>query len=171
MIVNMKKTMLFIALFTVVLSSLSAHTEREFEAVEGYSAPLFSLTQTNGDASSTVSLADMKGRYVLVNFWDSQNPSSRIAAIEYDRFAKRDLKQQFALLSINLDSDERLFREIVRSDKLSEETQCHVAGEVAKRLIADYNLQHEPSSFLIDPQGRIIAINPGIKQLNETIGG
>lgn len=163
--------MLFIALFTVVFCSLSAHTEREFEAVEGYNAPLFSLTRDLGDASSTANLADMKGRYVLVNFWDSQVPESRIAAIEYDRYAKHGEKQQFALLSINLDSDERLFREIVRSDKLSEATQCHVAGDVAQRIIADYNLQHQLSSFLIDPQGRIIAINPDIDELNEAIRG
>lgn len=164
--------MMFIAIFTVVLISLSAHTGREFEAAKGYNAPLFSLTEKTGDSIRAVSLADMKGRYVLVNFWDSCNPESRISAIRYDRFAaKCRTEQQFVLLSVNLDSSERLYREIVRRDRLSEESQCHVAGDDAERITAAYNLQQGLSSFLIDPEGRVIAINPEISELEATIGG
>lgn len=164
--------MMFIAIFAVVLISLSAHSGREFEAAEGYNAPLFSLTDTTGDSARVVSLADMKGQFVLVHFWDSCNPSSRINAIEYDRFAARcGSEQQFVLLSVNLDDNEALYREIIKSDKLNEETQFHVAGTDALRLIDAYNLQQGMNSFLLSPEGRVIAVNPVVQQLKSLIGG
>lgn len=154
--------MSIIALFTVVLLSLSAHNQRVFEAAEGYNAPLFTLTK--GDTVS-VSLADMKGRYVLINFWSSLEPSTRLAARMYDRLARSGAEQQLSLISVNLDRSQGLFREIVGRDNLSEDKQWHVAGKEAESLVEDYNLQHGLNSFLVDPQGRVVAINPSKEQL------
>lgn len=152
----MKKTMSIIALFTVVLVSLSAHTERVFEAAEGYNAPLFTLTK--GDNQPKVSLADMKGQYVIVNFWSSLDPESRMNAGMYDRLAR---EQRLSLISVNFDRNEGLFREIAGRDGLNEDSQWHVEGDVARQLVNDYDLvDGNMRSFLIDPQGRVVAVNP-----------
>lgn len=153
----MKKTMSIIALFAVVAISLSAHTERIFEAAEGYYAPDFSLTR--GD-SVAISLADMHGRYTLVCFWSSEEPQTRIAANEYAAFARNADATRFSLVSVNLDTSGSLFREIVRRDRLDEATQCHVDGPEARRLVDAYNMRHGLSSFLLDTDGRVVAVNP-----------
>ncbi len=150
--------MWFIALFAVVVINLSAHTDRAFEAAEGFSAPQFQLTHY-GD-STAISLADMKGRFTLVNFWSSEEPQSRIAANEYNSFAKTANPQQFSLIGVNLDATAALFRETVKRDRLNEATQYRVAGPEAGRLADAYNLRHGLRSFLVDPAGKIIAVNP-----------
>ncbi len=63
-----------IVLFAVLVISVSAYSERVFEAAEGYNAP--SMTIENSD--TTLSLADMKGRYVIVTFWSSADADSRL---------------------------------------------------------------------------------------------
>ena len=55
--------MSIIALFAVVLVSLSAHSGRVFEAAEGYKAPGLEL-EYHG---KSLNLDDKKGRFVLFN--------------------------------------------------------------------------------------------------------
>ena len=74
----MKKTLMSLALFVVLLFTVSANTDRVYTAVEGTKAPSFQVEAAVG--SNTVSLDDFKGRYVIVNFWSSQDAPSRLAA-------------------------------------------------------------------------------------------
>lgn len=154
-----------IVLFVVLLISVSAYSERIYEAAEGYKAPDFTIE--NSDTS--VSLADLKGRYVLVSFWSSSDAESRLATRDYDTFAKSMPEERFCLLSVNFDRSERLFREIVRRDNLSTETQYHVQGENASTIMEDYHLTQGFRSFLVDPQGRIIAGNPSSETLTRLV--
>ncbi|WP_289738578.1 thioredoxin family protein [Paramuribaculum intestinale] len=159
----MKKTMKVIVLFAVLVISVSAYSERVFEAAEGYNAP--SMTIENSD--TTLSLADMKGRYVIVTFWSSADADSRLRAYRYDEAAKLLPQERFCLLSVNFDRSERLFREIVRRDNLSAENHIHVDGSQANRIIHDYRLTEGFKSLLIDPKGRIVATNPSIETLTK----
>lgn len=155
--------MSLIAVFTAVIISLSAHSGRVFEAAEGYNAPMISLSR--GDSVS-VSLADMKGHHVLLNFWSSLEPESRIANKAYDVYAS---DSRLSLISVNLDPSARLFREIVARDALCDSTQWHVGGDVARQISDDYNLARGLGSFLIDPAGRVVAINPSRAQIESLL--
>lgn len=152
-----------IVLFAVLVISVSAYSERVFEAAEGYNAP--SMTIENSD--TTLSLADMKGRYVIVTFWSSADADSRLRAYRYDEAAKLLPQERFCLLSVNFDRSERLFREIARRDNLSAENHIHVDGSQANRIIHDYRLTEGFKSLLIDPKGRIVAMNPSIETLTK----
>lgn len=152
-----------IVLFAVLVISVSAYSERVFEAAEGYNAP--SMTIENSD--TTLSLADMKGRYVIVTFWSSADADSRLRAYRYDEAAKLLPQERFCLLSVNFDRSERLFREILRRDNLSAENHIHVDGSQANRIIHDYRLTEGFKSLLIDPKGRIVAMNPSIETLTK----
>lgn len=161
----MKRTMNLIALFAVLLVSVSAYTERVFEAADGFSAP--ELTLSNNDTA--VSLSKLKGKYVLVSFWASSNAQSRMAAARYDDFNKNHSEERFCLLSVNFDRSERLFREIVRRDNLSAKSQFFVCGNDAESIIDSYRLASGFKSFLIDPQGKIIATNPSTDTLKNIV--
>ncbi|MDE6525031.1 MAG: thioredoxin family protein [Paramuribaculum sp.] len=152
-----------IVLFAVLVISVSAYSERVYEAAEGYNAP--SMTIENSD--TTLSLAELKGRYVIVTFWSSADADSRLRAYRYDEAAKLLPQERFCLLSVNFDRSERLFREIVRRDNLSAENHIHVDGSQANRIIHDYRLTEGFKSLLIDPKGRIVAMNPSIETLTK----
>ncbi|MDE5720869.1 MAG: thioredoxin family protein [Paramuribaculum sp.] len=156
--------MKIIVLFAVLVISVSAYSERVFEAAEGYNAP--SMTIENSD--TTLSLAELKGRYVIVTFWSSADADSRLRAHRYDEAAKLLPQERFCFLSVNFDRSERLFREIVRRDNLSAENHIHVDGSQANRIIHDYRLTEGFKSLLIDPKGRIVAMNPSIETLTKT---
>lgn len=160
----MKKALSYIAFFAALTVLVAAYSERVVKADEGYTAPEIEMLAND---SVNVSLDNLRGKYVLVNFWDSSNAVSRIAAGEYDRFMHANPGHSFSLLSINTDENPELFKEIVRKDNLDTSTQFHISDAKAKHLSENYRLDSGFSSYLIDPQGKIVAVNPSVTTLEK----
>lgn len=162
--------MSIIAAFVVLLLSVSANTDRVYSAVEGVQAPDFRI-ELGGD--STVSLSDFRGRYVVLNFWSASDADSRIAANRFDRFAKAVSEDEsIRLLSVGFGSSERLFREIVRRDGMDNESQFFANGPVASQILKSYELAEGGlRSFLIDPKGDIVAVNPDLQTVKRIVAG
>lgn len=161
----MKKTMTAIALFAVLLISVSAHSGRVYEAAEGYKAPAF--TVSNSD--STLSLADLKGRYVLLTFWASNDAASRVSAGNYDNYAEKADEEQLCFVSVNMDRSENLYNEIVRRDNLNAKSQFRVKDDDASKIKEEYHLENGFNTYLIDPSGRVIATNPSEPTLTQVL--
>ena len=158
----MKKALTYIGLFAVLTILIASYSERVVKADEGYTAPELEMLAND---SMNISLDNLRGKYVLVNFWDSSNAVSRIAAGEYDRFLHANHGNSFSLLSVNTDKNPDLFREIVQKDNLDTSTQFHITDAKAKNLSENYRLDSGFSSYLIDPQGKIVAVNPSVSVL------
>jgi len=160
----MKKAMIIIATFAVLLVLITAGTNRAVDGMKGYRAPMFRIE--NND--STVALDQLKGQWVLLQFWKSSDASSRIAVKQYtDMESKLDslTTERFQHLAVNMDRNERLFNEVVRRDGLSAESQFHASGSRAEKLIADYHLKSGMHAYLIDPSGKIVAKNPSEEEM------
>ncbi|MEC5145136.1 TlpA disulfide reductase family protein [Chitinophaga sp. 212800010-3] len=113
----------------------------------------FSQTDING---KTVRLSDFKGKYVLLDFWASwcgpcraENPNVLKA---YNRFKDKN----FTVVGVSLDDKADKWKEAVAKDAMPWIQLSDLKGfrnEVAQQ----YGIQAIPFSFLIDPQGTIIA--------------
>jgi peroxiredoxin len=123
----------------------------------GAEAPNF--TQQTPDGKQ-VSLADYRGKYVLVDFWASwcgpcrqENPAVIKA---YNAYKGRN----FDILSVSLDKEDGRDKwlKAIQDDQLTWTQVSDLHGwqnEVAKR----YGVQSIPQNFLIDPTGKIVATN------------
>lgn len=162
----MKKTMLIIAIFAVFLVSVAAYSDKAVDATQGYTAPVFTI----GRGDNSITLDQMKGKYVLLTFWASSDAKSRIACQEYTAFM-RDNNQEDDIchIGVNFDQSEKLFREIVKRDNMHAEKQYYAQGDNASRLKAGYRLESGFKTYLIDPQGRIVAKNPSKQYLSEIL--
>ena len=142
----MRKT-LFVVLglmITVVLAS--AFNSSPSEPRIGFQAPNF--TVTNGD--TTLSLQDLRGKYVKLTFWSSTNAQSRIA------LQNADADDDMVSIAVNLDPSEGVFNEICKLDGLRSDTQFHVS-HASSDILKSWQQGDELSTFVIDPQGIIVA--------------
>lgn len=164
----MKKFLIFTALVLVFAFTVWMFVERVTRTTPVLSAASPRLhSVSTGDTD--ISLADLKGKYVLVNFWDSHNAVSRIAAGEYDRFFKAHRQNGLRLLSVNTDRNRTLFDEIVRTDGLDSLTQFHIADVKARGITPDYHPEDGYSSYLVNPSGKIVAVNPTLETIEKII--
>lgn len=151
----MKKSLLVVvSLFLLVLFG-SSSSGVDADARIGLQAPNFAVSNVAG---VTAQLQNCRGRYVVVTFWSSVDPESRMANIEHDRVAAGNVR--LAHIGVNYDSSEGVYREIVKIDSLDSDTQFYGNTIQGQALLATWHQEAGYSSYLIDPQGRIVAKNP-----------
>ncbi len=103
------------------------------------------------------SLSQLRGKYVLVDFWASwcgpcrgENPNV-VAA--YNQFKDKN----FTVLGVSLDNNKEAWIEAIKEDKLNWK---HISDlkKWSSAAVGMYGFDGIPYNVLIDPQGKIIAI-------------
>jgi len=119
----------------------------------GQIAPEFSIPSIDG---KTIKLTDYRGKYVLLDFWASwcgpcreENPNVVKA---YQTYRNRN----FTVLGISLDKDKNAWAQAIKQDNLIWD-QTGELSDFAGATVKLYQVEAIPSSFLLDPQGKIIA--------------
>lgn len=121
----------------------------------GMPAPDFII---NGIDDQPVKLSDFRGKYVLIDFWASWCPPCRAENPNVVKAFERYKSRNFTILGISLDKDKVAWKQAVKQDRLN----WAQAGELADfegKTVRLYQVDAIPSSFLIDPSGKIIARN------------
>lgn len=121
----------------------------------GQPAPAFeSLTPNN----QPVKLSDFRGKYTLVDFWASwcvpcreENPN---IVKQYHRYQDRG----FTVLGVSLDGNPGSWLRAIKEDGL-EWTQVSDLQQWGSDVVGLYRIQAIPTSYLLDPDGIIIAKN------------
>ncbi len=83
--------MTIIVIFAVLLGLGSAATNTAVDGKNGYRAPMFRVERND----SVIALDDMKGKWVLLQFWTSSDPASRIACRDYSDFEECQASDNF----------------------------------------------------------------------------
>lgn len=124
------------------------------------------LLESMSDSTQNVNLAQFSGEYVLLNFWNTSDANSRLADKNYQLALQNndDSENQIKIVSVNVDANTRLAEEIVKFDRLDPENQ-YVAVKGNSRVIKDFKLQKSMKTFLLNPLGEIVAVNPTIDDL------
>jgi hypothetical protein len=166
----MKKTAFIIAVFAALFALITASTNNASDGVTGSVAPVFKIER----ADSTVKLDNLKGEWVLLQFWTSADASSRLAVNEYSRIYSAILKdvnrEPFRLLAVNFDRSQAIFNEIVRRDGLNANSQFYVENDdLRNRLAKSYHLDGGMKALLINPNGQIVAVNPSAETIKKAI--
>ena len=133
----------------------------------GAQAPAFTQRTPGGQS---VSLADYRGKYVLIDFWASwcgpcrqENPALLKA---YDAFKGRN----FAVLGVSLDEEKTRDKWVkaIADDHLPW-TQVSDLGGFGGETARQYGVQAIPQNFLVDPSGKIVARNLRGEELAATL--
>jgi peroxiredoxin len=121
----------------------------------GQVAPGFQLPDQTG---KEFKLSDFKGKYILLDFWASwcapcreENPN---IVKQFERFKNKN----FTVLGISLDDDRAAWLKAIKDDQLNWPHLSELKRWDGK-VTLQYKVEGIPASFILDPEGKIIAKN------------
>lgn len=129
----------------------------------------FSAVRADGESFQ---LSDLKGQYVLLDFWGSwcgpcRRESPELAALN------SATQGQLTIVSIAIERDSSAWRRAIAQDgrdwpqQVMDQTASlkFLGGEVASL----YGVNQVPTNFFIDPNGKIIGVNLPLSEINRRV--
>jgi peroxiredoxin len=116
----------------------------------GKIAPTFSVELLNG---KTISLGDYSGKFVFIDFWGSWCAPCRQEIPNIKKLYSSLSRDKLEIIGLAQD-DEKNLRNYIEEQKIE-----YPNALASKELLAKYGISRFPTSFLINPKGKIVRID------------
>jgi thiol-disulfide isomerase/thioredoxin len=119
-------------------------------------------------SASPVSLNQLRGKYVLLDFWAVWCGPCRMEIPNLKELYKKTNREKFEIIGIVGDSPTDALRELIGNDSI---TWPQIVSNDSVKIKESYGIHGYPTSFLIDPEGIIIAKDLRGKELEDKVLG
>lgn len=105
----------------------------------------------------------------MLNFWAGYDAPSRMGNIRFAREIDKSEIENISLVSVSFDTSRKVFEETIKRDGLNTATQFYDKDGSQSDIFDNYRLNKGFASYLISPEGVIIAKDPNPEQLTKLI--
>jgi thiol-disulfide isomerase/thioredoxin len=145
--------------------SLFSFTVIHAQPRQGQMATEIALPTVMGD---TVRLSSLKGKVVLLDFWASWCGPCRMANKGLGKLYEKFKSKGFEIYSVSLDEEKDDWVKAIKKDKISW-LQVIEKGGWETPTARKWEIYALPTSYLIDKQGRLIAMDLEGKDLEKAL--
>lgn len=135
-------------------NTASAQPDRAITVADRVAAPDFTLNDING---KPLSLSELKGKWVILDFWGSWCPWC-IKGFPALKEAYKQYDGKVEVLGIDCGDTEEVWKEAVKKHELP---WLQVYNPKSSDLTQKYGIQGFPTKFIIDPEGKVANVTVG----------
>jgi thiol-disulfide isomerase/thioredoxin len=106
-----------------------------------------------------ISLNNVKGNITLIDFWASWCPPCRSESVLLNQIYSEYQAKGFEIYSISLDTKEQRWLNAIEKDKRSNWINVSTLNGFDSFIAKEYGITALPTNFVIDENGKIIAVN------------
>ncbi len=150
---------LVISLHNLVKDMKAVHDNKRLSSLEGEAgaiAPDIALATPEGD---TIRLSSTRGKYVLLDFWAAWCPPCRRENPGLVRAYNAYHDRGFEIYQVSLDKTREAWVKGIADDRLEKWIHVSDIKYWNSVVVPLYGIESIPASYLLDPEGRIIATN------------
>lgn len=147
----MQIIILVIGLFWIWFSRIEDQSQSQLQAPQaGYIAPNFELYTLN---SEPISLTDLRGKSIILNFWASWCPPCRAEMPDFQQASHEYSDSDLIILGVNATNQDALIEvnRFIQNHEITFPILLDTDGTVSQ----DYQVHSLPTTFFIDKNGRI----------------
>ena len=142
-----------------------AEKEKNSPVAIGKEAPEFALPDVNG---KMVRLSSYRGKYLLLDFWASWCGPCRQESPNVVKVYNQYKGKRFDVLGVSLDDSKEKWLQAIDKDGLKWK-QLSELKSWQSSVVSLYKLESIPATYLIDPNGIVIAKNVHGKALDQKL--
>lgn len=150
--VNILILFVFLTVGCITISYSNANVNHATLKV-GDKAPDFSITDPEG---KTINLHSLKGKVIFLDFWASWCQPCRMANIEIVPLYHKYNPHGFEIFSVSLDEKKDSWINAIKNDKMIWPYHGSELKGYQSKIAELYNVEHLPTTYLIDENGIII---------------
>jgi thiol-disulfide isomerase/thioredoxin len=107
-------------------------------------------------AGNPINLSDLRGKFVIVNFWATWCEPCITEWPQIDQLAKRlGDRDDVVILAVSIDTDRDLIRPVLEQMSLLE-TEVGVIWDPTQEIHRAYGSEKIPDTFFVDEEGRLV---------------
>ncbi len=138
-----------------ITAPLAAELENNMRLQPGREAPNFSQITPEGES---LSLKDLRGQVVLIDFWASWCGPCRKENPNVVRMYRRFKEKGFEIIGVSLDKSKERWLGAIEKDQLVWQHVSDLKGW-RNEVALQYQVNSIPQTYLLDPNGKILAKN------------
>ena len=151
----------WVVLLALGLTTASASAAPKADPLVGKSAPSFNLAQLDG---TRLSLASLKGKVVLLNFWDFGCPSCNQEVEHLERLHRKYTRQGLRVVGIaELAPEPKRVKLFLREHR----TTYPVLLDSEQNLARKYSVTAHPATIILDRKGIVRYVHTGFLRGDE----
>ncbi|MFN0037825.1 MAG: TlpA family protein disulfide reductase [Saprospiraceae bacterium] len=163
----MKHTRTFALFALLALVAFVFFQYRQPRFVAGEKAPDFEVGLLNGERAK---LSDLKGKYVLLQFWGSWCGPCRKENPQLVELYRKYHDRGFEVFSVALEQNPRAWQRAIEQDGLVWKHHAMESAEFDGGRAKQFNIKSIPATFLLNSEGVIMGVNLKPEYMDKMLG-